>query len=81
MTGDFTICTTKFALVQTSHPKFNDSGNYLKEGREQLLIDLMCNFSCVNCFHSKEIDLLILKQPNDIPGWYSLFTNAYKLQL
>ena len=35
----------------------------------------------MNCIHTKEVDLLILKQVNDIPLWYSLFDHSYKLQL
>ena len=35
----------------------------------------------MNCIHTKEVDLLILKQVNDIPLWYSLFDHSYNLQL
>ena len=34
MTGDLTICTVMFSLVNNSHPKFNISVNYPKEGSE-----------------------------------------------
>ena len=61
MTGDFTICSVKFPLVNDSHLKFNVSVNYPSEGTELLLINLMCHFGHVNCIHSEEVDLLILK--------------------
>ena len=81
MTIDFTICTVKFSLVNDSHPKLNVSVNYFCEGAEQLIITHTCCFSHMNYIHSKEFDLLILKQANDIPGWYSLITNPYKLHV
>ena len=68
MTGDFTNCTVKVPLVNDSHPKFNVSVNYPSKGTEQLLINLTCHFGQLNCIHSEEIDLLMLKQVNDIPG-------------
>ena len=61
MTGNFTIRTVKFPLVNESHPKPKVSVNYPQKGKEQLQIDLTALFSHVSCIHNEEVDLLILK--------------------
>ena len=80
MPGNFLISTTKFALLNDSEPDFYVTAFQTKRYQEQLCIDLNCHLSSVNWIQNAvAIDLLQLKQANDIPGWYPLLDKPYSL--
>ena len=49
--------------------------------KDHITIDIHYSLEHHNGIHTKEIDLLVLKEDNDLPSWYPIFHLPYQIDV
>ena len=73
MPNIFHLCTIKFPLTDTSCPKFDFFTFHPSGDQGQLHINFTFHIGLLNGIHTEELNLIKLKQENDLPYWYPIF--------
>ena len=77
----YTLAITRFPLVNTSDPKYDFAFFHPPGKQEQLQINrsIFFKISSVNEIHTKKVDQLEFKQPNDLHCWYPIVEDLIPL--
>ena len=75
----------RYTLSTTSFPSqsFDETGCdyflfHTSGKKDHISVDIHCSLEHHNGIHTEEVDLLKLKESNDLPSWYPLFQLPYQ---
>ena len=77
----YTLSTTSFPSQTFDETGCDYSLFHTPEKKDHITVDVHYSLEHHNGIHTEEIDLLELKEANDLPSWYPLFQLPYQIDV